>query len=405
MFRSLRLRLALSHALVLMVLLMALGFTFWFLLDRSLDTAVTQGLTASAQGVVRHIQETSRPVPPPDADVPSQAGVQMAVYAEPGGHVVGERREIPEWLKRYPERVTDVSVAGEDVRVVVLPAVVDGQTIAWVAAGRSTLAETLLLQRVGWLLLAGGAAAVVVSLGAGWWLAGRAVRPVERAYRAQAGFAADASHELRTPLTFIRQGVEVLAQHDAALGRDVLSDVDYLSELTQRLLQLARAESGTSDLSVSPVDVTEAVRSSARRSELAHGNRLALDGGPSQVLADHVALEAVMDALLENVARHAGGAAEVTWRGDVNRVQLFVIDHGPGIPDDLRDRASDRFFRVDASRARETGGAGLGLALASALIHAQGGSLALTSTSGGGLTVVVTLPATGPQTASTPRDA
>ena len=126
--------------------------------------------------------------------------------------------------------------------------------------------------------------AILASLAAGWWLAGRAVRPVERAYEAQAGFAADASHELRTPLTFIRSGVEVLAERDPELGRDVLSEVDYLTGLTQRLLLLARAERGTVTLERGPVDVAAVCRSAARTERGAHADALSLDG-PGRLVA------------------------------------------------------------------------------------------------------------------------
>ncbi len=83
------------------------------------------------------------------------------------------------------------------------------------------------MSRVRLFFLLGGGAAVAASLGAGWWFAARAVRPVQRAYVALACFAADASHELRAPLASIRSGVEVLAERDPHLGAEVLSEVDY----------------------------------------------------------------------------------------------------------------------------------------------------------------------------------
>ena len=234
--------------------------------------------------------------------------MQLAVYAAPDGRLVGEPTETPLWLRRYPQTVTDLSVAGEHVRVVTVPARFEGQVIGWVAAGRSLEAEDRLLHQVRLLLLVGGAIAVVASLFAGWWLAGRAVRPVERAYRAQAGFAADASHELRTPLAFIRSGVEVLSDRDPDLGNEVLADVDYLTGLTQRLLMMARAESGTVSLERSPIDVGPICRSAARRSEVAHADRLTISG-PDDLTAvgDRVGLEAALDAVLENVHEHGGG--------------------------------------------------------------------------------------------------
>lgn len=393
MFRSLRSRLALSHALVLTVILVALGFWLQLLLAGTLDRSATDDLLAQAYGQVENIEESGEVQPPVDSDAPSAASVQLAVYAAPDGRLVGEPTETPLWLEQYPQTVTDLSVADEHVRIVTVPAKFKGQVIAWVAAGRSLEAEDRLLHQVRLLLLVGGAIAVVASLFAGWWLAGRAVRPVERAYRAQAGFAADASHELRTPLAFIRSGVEVLSERDPDLGNEVLADVDYLTGLTQRLLMMARAESGTVSLERTPIDVGPICRSAARRSEVAHADRLTISG-PDDLTAvgDRVGLEAALDAVLENVHEHGGGAAELTWATDGDHALVSVVDHGPGLPAVAVDQAFERFFRADPSRARDTGGAGLGLSLARALIHAQGGRIWLEATPGGGITARVALP-------------
>ncbi len=374
MFRSLRFRMASSHALVLAVILVVLGGVVQFLLARSL------------------IHEAGRLLPPTDSDVPSAAAVQIAVYGAPGDQLVGEPSEIPSWLTHHSEEVTDLRVGGEHVRVVTVPVSSQGSIVGWVVAGRSLLAESDLLHRVRLLLLLGGGAAVAASLGAGWWLAGRALQPVQQAYEAQAGFAADASHELRTPLAFIRSGVEVLAENDSELGREVLSEVDYLTGLTQRLLLLARAEHGQVSLATDRMELGAACRSAAHRSETAHGNRLTLTGGDLSAEGDRVGLEAALDAVLENVARHGGGAADVRWSAEGPEAVVSVVDHGPGIPAAFSDRVFDRFFRADPSRARSTGGAGLGLALARTLIEAQGGRMWLDQTPGGGLTAGIALP-------------
>ena len=118
-----------------------------------------------------------------------------------------------------------------------------------------------------------------------------------------------------------------------------------------------------------------------------------MQGPAITAIGDRVALEAVLDAILENVARHGGGAADMDWRTEGGEVVLRVADHGPGIPPALQGRAFDRFYRVDPSRARDTGGAGLGLGLARSLVHAQNGRIGLAPTPGGGLTVEVGLPA------------
>ena len=107
---------------------------------------------------------------------------------------------------------------------------------------------------------------------------------------------------------------------------------------------------------------------------------------------DRVDLEAALDAILENVARHGGGDADVHVVEDAAAIRIIVADHGPGMPEELHHHAFERFFRADPSR-RPTGGAGLGLALARALLEAQGGSVRLSTTPRGGITVTLTLPA------------
>ena len=120
MFRSLRVRIALSHALVLLVILIALGVMLQFVLARTLDSSVTRQLTASAQGVAARIREAGKPVPPPDSDVPSDAATQLAVYT-PSGVLVGEHAETPSWLRPGSAPVTDLEASGQRVRVVTAP--------------------------------------------------------------------------------------------------------------------------------------------------------------------------------------------------------------------------------------------------------------------------------------------
>jgi signal transduction histidine kinase len=392
MFRSLRVRIALSHALVMIVILVVLGVTLQFVLARTLDASITRQLQASADGVAAHIVELGHPAPPPDSDVPSDAATRIAVYT-PDGALVGERSETPSWLRPAGATVTSLDVSGQRVRVVTMPVTIGGGTVAWVVAGRSTVAEDDLVHRVRMLLLGASILAVLASLAAGWWLAGRAVRPVQRSYEARAAFAADASHELRTPLTFIRQGVEVLATHDEALGQQVLGEVDYMAGLSQRLLLLARAE-GEPALVLEPIGIAIPIRQAAGRSERALGLDLRVDGVDGlAAVADTAALEIALDAVFENVARHGGGSAAVRARREGGEIVIDVADAGPGLPPDLHGRAFDRFFRADPSRARETGGAGLGLALTRAWVEAQRGRVSLGPTPGGGLTVSIGLPA------------
>jgi signal transduction histidine kinase len=393
MFRSLRFRLAVSYAIASLVILAIFAALVYVLLSRSLDHDATDQLRSEAGAQVERIEEGGPLEPTGDIDVPSASAIQMAVYRTGDPVALGEPRENPSWLRHYPTPVTDLEVAGEHVRVVTLPAFVAGQQIAQVVAGRSLQPEEALIDHVRSLFVWGGLLILVASLVVGWWWAGRAMRPVQRSYEAQAGFAADASHELRTPLAFIRAGVETLGEGDPPLAADVLREVDYLSNLSQRLLQLARADRGRLELERLPMDLGTACRSAAHRCMTASATEVRTEGDNDVfVSGDYVAVEAALDAVLENVGRHGGCDADLSWWRDGDRALVAVVDHGKGMPPDLHHRAFERFFRADPSRSRDTGGAGLGLPLARALIQAQDGQLWLEPTPGGGVTAMMSLP-------------
>ena len=176
MFRSLRVRLAISHALVMLVILSIFAGLVSVLLARILDRSATDQLAAEAGAQVERIQEGGGLAPTTDVDVPSASAVQDRRVSCRRGAPVGEPKEIPSWLRPYPDRVTDLEVAGEKVRVVTLPAMIEGTTVAWVAAGRSLEPEEALVRRVRSLFVWGGVVALAAALAAGWWWAGRAVQ-------------------------------------------------------------------------------------------------------------------------------------------------------------------------------------------------------------------------------------
>jgi signal transduction histidine kinase len=392
MFNSLRLRLALSHGLVIVAILVVLGGIGQALLARELDRSATREVQVAAAQELDRLTESGTLTNPPDSDLPARSPIRIGVF-DPSGRAVDSDETTPSWLHPGRPGVVDIHVDGQPVRTVTAPVVVGGRRIGTVVAARSLAAEATLLHRVRLLLLVGGIAAVAASMIAGWLLAGRALRPVRRAYAAQAAFAADASHELRTPLTFVRQGVEVMAEDRPGLGRQVLGEMDYLSSLIDRLLQLARADDGQLHLSAGPVDVPAVCTAAARRARVARGVRIETGGqGRPIAIGDAPGVEAALDAVCENVAVHGGGTADLRWRTDGAGVVIEVADHGPGLPPEQRREAFRRFYRADPVRAREKGGAGLGLSIARELLLAQGGSISLDDTPGGGLTVRMQLP-------------
>ena len=205
-------------------------------------------------------------------------------------------------------------------------------------------------------------------------------------------FIADASHELRTPLAAIRSHAELAGRDPDGPGvRHALSRVEAESErmghLVDDLLLLARLDSGR-PLAADPVDLTRLAidtTSDARAAGPDHHWFLDLPGEPVIVEGDEYRLHQVLANLLTNARAHTPAGTNITVRvatGGPGTVTLDVADDGPGIPAELQKDVFERFVRGDDSRSRKAGSTGLGLSIVAAVVHAHGGTVALTSRPG-----------------------
>jgi signal transduction histidine kinase len=237
---------------------------------------------------------------------------------------------------------------------------------------------------------------------------------LQQADEAKKAFIADVTHELRTPLTVIKGTIETL--EDGALddieGRGPLltsmqRETDRLIRLVNELLVLTRADAGSLQLDVHPLDLSElvsqrcefftslATRQNVRLKievgEFATASRLTPE---KQVLADPDRLSQVLDNLLDNAIRHSPTNSTITVRITEanNGVECSVSDEGIGISAEHLPYIFERFYRVDKSRNRKDGGTGLGLAIARALIQAQRGHISAKSVEGKGTTIKFWLP-------------
>jgi signal transduction histidine kinase len=218
---------------------------------------------------------------------------------------------------------------------------------------------------------------------------------LEQLVAAQQDFVSDASHQLRTPLAALRLRLENLDGEVTADGHDdldgALDEVTRLSLLVDGLLELARAEqlgSHPTPTSVAALVVERQEAWSAFAAE--RGVAIEVDVDDEQVLATPGRLEQVLDNLLNNALEVAptGSTVEVRSTRVDGMVELHVADSGPGMTEEARARAFDRFWRDEESG----GGFGLGLAIVRQLVVADGGEVALTGSSADGLEVVISLP-------------
>jgi signal transduction histidine kinase len=222
------------------------------------------------------------------------------------------------------------------------------------------------------------------------------------AFEGQSGFIADASHELRTPLTVIRGQLEVLAalEHPGAddvarVERQVQAEVTRMTRLVDDLLVLAAA--GQVDF-VSPesIELVQFVTELWDGLSLTADRRFELGPVPEgRLLADPDRVAQGLRNLARNAIEHtAPGAGLVRLEVQAlpgGRISFAVLDDGPGIPAAERERVFERLYRTDRARSRESGGAGLGLAIVRAIAEAHGGSASAGEAPSGGARVELVL--------------
>lgn len=216
----------------------------------------------------------------------------------------------------------------------------------------------------------------------------------QRAETATRRFLVDAAHELRTPIAGIQVAAEQVA-HGASEHRDdgqyrraslLLSDARRAGRLVSDMLDLSRIDAGLA-LELHDVDVAAVLDGEAERAAMLAPQVSVTRTGLTTLRLDGDAtrLSQIVSNLLDNARRYtpAGGAITVDLQAPEGLAEITITDTGPGIPDDQRDNIFERLVRLDPGRARDHGGAGLGLAIARALASAHGGELACLPHQGG----------------------
>jgi len=458
--RSLRARLTLWYTAALAGLLVLLGAVALVLLDRGLRHTVDSSLDSLAQTVAESSRESARRADLGDA-LAALVGPSLAErfyqLLDPLGRpdprlAPRQRLDLPlgaatlHNAEHGEETYETVRLPGATapVRVLTAPVMEGGRLVQLVQVAMSL--EVVEAARARFLLVLAGLLPVALAGAAagGWFLAGRALRPVddmvetarriggadltrritaenaddelsrlaavlndmlgrlERSFAAARQFSADAAHELRTPLTILKGELEVALGTTAADApyrralESCLEEVDRLASLVEDLLFLARSDAGALALSRERVDLASVVADAAPALEaLASRAGAAFRVEPSPavpVQGSAPLLFRVVFNLAENAVKHAGAGAHVTvsTRSDGDRALLEVRDDGPGISPEDREHIFDRFYRADP--AREGGGSGLGLPLTRAIVQLHGGEVGVTSTPGMGACFRVSLP-------------
>jgi len=212
---------------------------------------------------------------------------------------------------------------------------------------------------------------------------------LKKGQRDRSTFLAGVSHDLRTPLSRLRLEVEMLdAKVDPATQQAMVRDLDDMNAIIDQFIDFTRGEAAEP---LSAVDLSELARACAERAARSGVQvRCELARIPL-LMVRPLAMQRLLDNLLGNAARHAGGEVLLRTTLEGREARLAVLDRGPGIPASMVERLKEPFTRLDEARSGSSG-AGLGLAIASRVATLHGGRLELLPRAGGGLEARVTLP-------------
>jgi signal transduction histidine kinase len=429
--RSVRVR-ATAAATLVVAIFLAVGAVGFALLQRhQLENAVADAARQQAQDLARQVA-TATPTGALSTGEGDQSLVQVVnaqgkvIAASPS--VDGEKPILtlrPD-VGTSQTRITDTLPIGEGNDFVVVAQgarTPDGPVTILVAESLEVVSESTAI--VVGLLMVGYPLVLAAVGGTSYWLVGRALAPVEQirsrvatihgtskdsdrvqipdthdeisrlaetmnamldrlhaAGASQRRFVADASHELRSPLATIRAVHEIAALHPDAqewdeAGTEVLSELDRVDKLVADMLLLARADERGIPITLEEVDLEDLLHKEADRLRRLHGLTITVHAPPVRAVADRHQLARAVRNLTDNAARHCVSRIELRLSESGPYATIDVIDDGPGISPAERDRIFDRFVRLDQSRARTQGGAGLGLSIAREVALSLGGTLDL----------------------------
>ena len=453
---SIRWRLTLWYGAVLSAILVGFSGAVYLLMHHHLlaltDAALQEELDELGNEVVRadslsRLREMLR------SRFPAQEGYELQVSTLAGEPLFRSMGVMTAGLPHPDVRTIRASSAYESVPLNGLgpvrlgSRVVPGPSGSLLVQAAITLAPTArALRELLVVLLTIGPLALASALGGGYWLARKALAPVDRmaataaeitatrldrrldepvtedelgylartfnamiarlqrSFEEVRRFTADAAHELRTPLAAMWTEAEVALrsprspERDARVLENLLEEIERLTRLVSHLLFLSREDTGISAGVFRPVRLDDVVRDVAEHMQVAareKGVKLVIDLPESyQVSGDADRLRQLFFNLLDNAIKYTLPDGKVSIKGEPSNglARITVVDTGIGIPVDHLAHVFDRFYRVDPSRSSEIEGSGLGLAICRSVAEAHGGRIEIDSTLGSGTRVTLSLP-------------
>lgn len=462
----LRLRLTLWYGSALALILIAFSTILYIVTARSLRDAIDQSLEETAAAAVRSLEERGF-LPLIDEEelmsqFPELARIDKFFQIfSPSGTITIRSPNVKQHELPLSRQALEIAFSGRTLfesakypkepplRLISVPIIYRGNLLYIVQVGTSMESVDQTLNRLLLVLLVSVPMALAVSLAGGWFLAGRALRPVdaitlaaqriaggdltqrlnvpaspdeigrlartfndmiarlETSFRQIRQFSSDASHELRTPLTVMKGETELALRRPREAGdytvvlESNLEEIDRMTRIVDELLFLSRADMGEVKMEHIPVKLESLLEDIHwQASLLGQEQDIQVALGlvmPAVVLGDELRLRELLLNLVDNAVKYSkpGGTVDVSLVTEAGRARVAVTDHGIGIAPADQSRIFDRFYRTDDARAHTKKGTGLGLAICEWIAESHQGRIEVQSEIGKGSTFTVTLPLAG----------
>ncbi|MBL4951581.1 HAMP domain-containing histidine kinase [Neobacillus sp. YIM B02564] len=413
MFRKTHIKLTLLNSLVLIILIAILGSIIYFYTESRLYQDVNRSLVDSIQ----HFQQRS----PDDMDDPSivPQGPKfirrdpriMTLIWDQNQQLITDQTRDSQLFQDYEKKIRpkklnsleDVSVGNFSYRYIAFEVDTDIGKVT-VQFIRNVNSEKELLNRLFLIIIIGCGVGIILAVGSGYFLAGRALVPIKNAWQKQQQFVSDASHELRTPLAVIQAKTELLFRSPQATVQDKIHDISTisnesrrLSKLVANLLTLARSDSNQLEMNKQVFRLDGLLQKIVRDYEeiaLYQEKSLTLDAPePVTFVADKERIHQLIVILLDNALKYTGegGKIQLSCHQSHSSIFLKVEDNGIGIPEQDIPKIFDRFFQSDKARTKAEG-TGLGLSIAKWIIEKHHGKTRVQSKLGEGTAIEMIFP-------------
>lgn len=237
------------------------------------------------------------------------------------------------------------------------------------------------------------------------YLTNKSIIPIKETFEKQKQFIADASHELKTPLAIIKTNTSLILSHpdDTIKSQSkwinyINSQTDRMSELISEMLSLAKMDTSENKLPLSPINISKVVESMILMFDaVLYENNIELETNISKNLfinGDKESLKKLFSIIMDNAIKHTNknGNITVSLFSNKNKIKIIIRNTGEGIAPEHLERIFERFYRVDSSRNRETGGYGLGLSIANSIVKQHKGKIYAKSKIGEFTSFIIEIP-------------